>query len=136
MTRLLDQDRAVRLVYKDLPILGPPSVLGARALLSAQKQGGYERLRTAIMGAPPNISLESLRATAQMIGLDLDRLQRDMDDPAVQRRIDDNLRLARELGITGTPAMVIGSNLVSGEVELEELQGVISNARAQKNESR
>jgi protein-disulfide isomerase len=134
MARLLDQDRGVRLVYKDLPILGPPSVLGSRALLAAQKQGGYERLRNAIMGAPPNITTESLRANVQRIGLDWKRLQQDMDDPAVQRRIDDNLRLARELGITGTPAMVVGSNLASGAVELEELQAAIAGVRTEKKQ--
>jgi protein-disulfide isomerase len=122
MARLLDQDRGVRLIYKDLPILGPPSVLGARALLAAQKQDGYERLRTAMMDARPDITLESLRIIVQRIGLDWGRLQHEMEDPAIQRRIDDNLRLSRELGITGTPAMVVGSILVSGAVDLEELK--------------
>jgi len=102
--------------------------------LAAQKQSGYERLRNAIMGAPPNITTESLRANVQRIGLDWNRLQQDMDDPALQRRIDDNVRLARELGITGTPAMVIGSNLVSGAVELGELQGAIAGVRTEKKQ--
>ena len=52
MAQLLERDHGVRLVYKDMPILGPPSVLGSKALLAAHKQGGYERLRTAIMIAP------------------------------------------------------------------------------------
>jgi protein-disulfide isomerase len=132
MARLLDQDRGVRLVYKDLPILGPPSVLGSRALLAAQKQGGYERLREAMMSSPANITVESLHTVVQKVGLDWNRLYRDMDDPAVQRRIDGNIRLAHELGIAGTPAMVVGPNLVSGAVELEELQRVLAIARAGK----
>ena len=49
MADLLARDHGVRLVYKDLPILGPASVLGSKALLAAQKQGGYEKLRDAIM---------------------------------------------------------------------------------------
>ena len=43
MAKLLAQDHGVRLVYKDLPILGPPSVLGSKALLAAHQAG---RLRT------------------------------------------------------------------------------------------
>lgn len=134
MARLLDQDHSVRLVYKDLPILGPPSVLGARALLAAQKQGGYNKLREAIMNAPPNITTESLRTDAQRIGLDWGRLQRDMEDPAIQQRIDANISLSHALGIEGTPAMVVGANLVSGAVELEELQAAVATARAAKKE--
>ena len=40
MAELLASDHGVRLVYKDLPILGPPSELGSKALLAAQRQGG------------------------------------------------------------------------------------------------
>jgi protein-disulfide isomerase len=130
MARLLAQDRGVRLVYKDLPILGPPSVLGSRALLAAQKQGGYEKLRAALMSAPPNITMESLHAHAQTLGLDWNRLRQDMEDPAVQQRIDANISLSRALGIEGTPAMVIGTTLVSGAAELEELQAAIATERA------
>ena len=53
MAELLARDHGVRLVYKDLPILGPASLLGSKALLAAQMQGGYEKLRSAIMSAPP-----------------------------------------------------------------------------------
>lgn len=130
MAQLLDQDHNVRLVYKDLPILGPPSVLGSRALLAAQKQGGYVKLRDAIMSAPPNITTESLRAATQRIGLDWARLQQDMEDPVVQQRIDANISLSRALGIEGTPAMVLGSNLITGAAELEELQVAIATERA------
>ena len=62
MAQLLAQDHGVRLVYKDLPILGPASVLGAKALLAAQRQGGYEQLRDAVMQAPPDTTMELIRA--------------------------------------------------------------------------
>ena len=61
MTQLLARDHGVRLVYKDLPILGPPSVLGSKALLAAQKQGGYEKLRAAIMSASPQTTKPMIR---------------------------------------------------------------------------
>jgi protein-disulfide isomerase len=53
-----------------------------------------------------------------------------MDDPAIQRRIDTNLRLARSLGIQGTPALVIGDALIPGAVETGELERAIKTARA------
>ena len=81
------------------------------------------------MNAPPNLTTESLRALAQRIGLDWARLRQDMEDPAVQQRIDANISLSHALGIEGTPAMVVGSNLVTGAAELEELQAAIATER-------
>ena len=65
MAEFLARDGGVRLVYKDLPILGPASVLGSKALLAAQKQGGYEKLRDAIMSAPPETTKGLLRANSR-----------------------------------------------------------------------
>ena len=129
MTELLRRDRKIRLVFKDIPILGPGSVLGARAVLAAQKQGGYQKLHDLIMAGPSTITEDSLKADAVRAGLDWARLRRDMDDPAIQRRIDDNLDLAHALGIEGTPAYVIGAKLIPGAAELADLQDAVKAAR-------
>jgi protein-disulfide isomerase len=129
MTQFLAQDHNVRLVYKDLPILGPPSVLGTKALLAAQKQGAYEKLRDAVMQLPPDTTLPMIQTEAKKLGLDWPRLSHDMDDPAVQQRIEANLKLAHVLGIQGTPALVIGGDLVPGALDLADLQKVVAEAR-------
>lgn len=129
MDQFLTQDRNVRLVYKDLPILGPASVLGTKALLAAQKQGGYARLREAVMKLPPDTTRPMIQAAAEKLGLDWPRLSHDMDDPAVQARIDANLKLARTLQIQGTPALVVGSDIVPGAVDLAELTKIVAEAR-------
>ena len=129
MADLLTRDHGVRLVYKDLPILGPASVLGSKALLAAQKQGGYEKLRAAIMAAPPQTTEAIIQEAAQRLGLDWKRLRHDMDDPAIQARIDTNLKLARSVGIEGTPALVIGGDLIPGAVDLADLRKAVTTAR-------
>ncbi|MDR3534999.1 MAG: DsbA family protein [Acetobacteraceae bacterium] len=129
MAQFLTQDHKVRLVYKDLPILGPASVLGTRALIAAQKQGGYEKLREAVMKLPPDTTLPMIQAAAEKLGLDWTRLARDMDDPAVQARIDANLQLAHTLAIQGTPALVVGSDIIPGAVDLSELTKIVADAR-------
>ncbi|HST75856.1 MAG TPA: DsbA family protein [Acetobacteraceae bacterium] len=135
MTALLKSDHGVRLVYKDLPILGPASVVGSKSLLAAQRQedrvpGAYEKLREALMRPGAEQTREAILAEAGRLGLDTTRLGKDMDDPAIQRRIDVNLRLARTLGIQGTPALVIGDTLIPGAVETAELERAIKTARA------
>jgi protein-disulfide isomerase len=129
MADFLAQDRNVRLVYKDLPILGPSSVLGTKALLAAQKQNGYEKLRTAVMKLPPDTTRPMIQAAAEKLGLDWPRLSRDMDEPAIQQRIDANLKLARSLNIQGTPALVVGDQIVPGAVDLSELTKIVNQAR-------
>ena len=94
MAELLKRDGGVRLVLKDLPVLGPNSILASRALLSAQRQGKYAQLHDALLALQSDTPEPVLQAEAERLGLDWARLRRDMDDPAVQARIDHNLRLA------------------------------------------
>lgn len=133
MAQLLAQDKNIRLVYKDLPVLGPASVLGARAVMAARKQNAYEKMREALMHGSPNITMASLEAQAKTLNLDWERLKRDMDDPAIKAQIDSNLALAHALGIQGTPAMVIGSELIPGAVGLEELKQAVDEVRSKKS---
>jgi protein-disulfide isomerase len=131
MAALLHADPNVRLVYKDLPILGPTSVLEARALLAAQRQGGYLKLQDMVMHSTAPSTPASLRAAAEHLGMDGARFERDMADPAIQARLDANIKLASDLHVEGTPALVVGKQMIPGAVELDELQEAVSAARKQ-----
>jgi protein-disulfide isomerase len=130
MAAFLASDHDVRLVYKDLPILGAASVLGTRALLAARNQDAYEKLRDAVMRMPPDITRPAIESEAKKLGLDSARLLRDMDDPSIQRQIDANLRLAQQLNIQGTPMMIVGDELLPGAVDVADLKQAVAQARA------
>ncbi|MGK7870720.1 DsbA family protein [Falsiroseomonas sp. E2-1-a20] len=130
MEALIRRDPNLRVVMKDLPILGPTSVLASRALLAAHRQGRYGPLYDALMGLRVEPTEAVIRQQAERAGLDWPRLRRDMDDPAVQARIETNLRLAQTLGIEGTPALVVGTTLVPGAVDLPALERLVAEARA------
>lgn len=119
----------VKVVMKDMPILGPASVLESRALLAAQRQGGYFKLRDAVMASSTASTVDSLRDLANRLGLDGARMIRDMDDPAIKTRLETNVALAQQIGIQGTPAMVIGTTLLAGAADVGELRQAISTAR-------
>lgn len=129
LAQLLRTDPKLRLVYKDIPILGPASVLGAKAVIAAQKQGGYQKMHDLVMGGTPNITEDTLRADAARAGLDWARLEQDMKDPEIERRFARNLDMAHALGIEGTPAYVIGGKLLPGAADLAELQEAVAAAR-------
>jgi protein-disulfide isomerase len=129
LARFVADDGNVRLVYKDLPILGPASEMGSRALLAAANQGQYEALRASIMrGASEDLTEASVRDAAAKLGLDWARMQRDMDSPAVAKRLAANKQLASDLGIEGTPTLVIGAKVVEG-ADLPTIEAAVANAR-------
>ena len=126
---LLAGDRSLRLVEKLIPILGPNSVLDAQAIQAAGLQGRYVALQHALMtdaGAP---GLARIRTAAAGIGLDVDRLLRDMRAPAVNDVLERNVALAKSLGLTGTPTFIIGKAVIPGAIDLADLREAVRTAR-------
>ncbi len=125
MEELLRRNRDIRVVLKDLPVLGAASLVASRALLAAQRQNRYLPLYDALLRLREETTEPVLRREAERVGIDWARLRRDMEDAAVTRRIEANLALARALDIQGTPAFVLGETLVPGAVELRDLERLI-----------
>ncbi len=130
LKQLVKEDSKVRLVYKEFPILGPESILAARAALAAGGQGKYVALHDALMTASESLTLPVILTIAGQVGLDTARLQKDMESPAILAVIQRNHELAQALGINGTPAFVVGSELVPGAVDLAALKRLVDQARA------
>ena len=126
---LLQADRSVKAVWKDIPVLGPASQLEARALLAAQRQGGYDRMQGALVQVPAPLDRDDLRALADALDLDGNALLRDLDDPTIKARLAANIALAQQLRIEGTPATVVGGRVVPGAVHLDDLEGIVAEAR-------
>ena len=127
--RLLDQDGKVRLVLKEFPILGPASLTASRAALAAQKQGKYDAMHNALMENRGQLDDDKIMRIAGSVGLDVERLKKDMQAPEIQDALQRNLRLAGELNIRGTPAFVIGDQIVPGAVSLERLKEMVAAKR-------
>jgi protein-disulfide isomerase len=129
---LMASDKQLRFVFKDLPILSPESTLAARAALAAEKQGKYSAMHFAMMQAK-DLSRDAIMAIAHEQGLDPDRLARDMDAGDITTRLDENMRLAQALGVNGTPAFVLGNQLIPGAAEIGQLAQLIGQQRAAGN---
>lgn len=132
MGELLRADPNVRVVFKDMPVLGPNSQLESQALLAAQKQGGYFKLQQAVMQAGGTSTRDSLRELADRVGLDGARLARDIDEATIKIRLQANSQLAQQLGIEGTPAFVIGQRLIAGAADLPDLVRAVAEARVHR----
>jgi protein-disulfide isomerase len=121
----------VKVVYKELPILGPDSLVAAKIALAAHRQGKYEQVHTAFMAHKGSFEQADLLDLAASVGADPAKLVVDMQDPAIQGLLQANDSLAAALGITGTPGFLFGKQLIPGAVSLDDMKKFVNEARAQ-----
>jgi protein-disulfide isomerase len=124
--KLSAEDKGLRLVYKEFPILGPVSVTAAHAALAAERQGKYEAFHRAMMAAHGNITNATVFGVAKSVGLDLAQLKRDMQSPEVDKEVAANMKLADAIEVSGTPAFVIGDRLIPGEIDAAALKKLVA----------
>jgi protein-disulfide isomerase len=131
---LIDDDRDMRFVFKDLPVLGPDSVTASRAAVAANRLDPekYVDLHFALMQSK-DLSRDTVLAIAERQGYDRDRLATEMDSDWVKQRIDENLKLAEQLGISGTPSFVVGETLIPGAVDVGQLAQLLEEQRQARN---
>jgi protein-disulfide isomerase len=122
-------DGKVKIIYKDLPILGEPSRIAALAALASIKQGKHQALHNALMEFNGKLDREKILQIAASVGIDVAQLEKDMEDARLKQIIDRNMALAAALGVRGTPAFVIGKQFVPGAVDAESLKALIADAR-------
>ena len=133
LAKLNEEDPDLRIVYKEFPVFGAASTLASRAALGAARQGKYEEFHLALMGIRGAPSERSIFRAAERIGLDTGRLRADMNSPNAQRIFQRNRQLAQELGIRGTPAFVVGDQVIPGAIEMGRLRDLIAELRKRQS---
>ena len=125
LDRLVSSNASVRVIYKNFPVLGEPSVLAARAAVAAQQQGGWAKLHRAMLAFPGDFTVENILTIGKSVGLDTARLKTDMMSPVTQKTLRDNMTLATALGLDATPSFVIGDRVIRGALSAEALQAIL-----------
>jgi protein-disulfide isomerase len=130
---LLKDDPKLKVVLKELPILGPGSLDAARVAVAVRMQdtggGKYVAFHEALLGSPGPVGKEKALAAAKDQGLDMTRLEQDMASDEIVSTFKEDVQLASAVGITGTPGYVIGKQVVYGAVGIAELKRQITAAR-------
>lgn len=129
--RLVADDPNIRIVYKEFPVLGEESSMAARAALAAVSRGKYRELHAALMAAEEPLTLPAILQIAARVGLDPGELQAEMGAARIAAILERNRALARALSIDGTPAFVVGIELIPGAIDLHTLKALVSYARSQ-----
>ncbi len=142
MSKILDQlqekNKDIRIVYKELPVLGEDSLIASKAALAAREQKKYNEFHDKLMAYPGAVSSATVMQIAKEVGLDSDKLKKDMESDKVRTELEANQKLAISLGIRGTPSFVIGrfpakkdmpTEFIPGETTQEELMKRIDAVR-------
>ena len=123
--RLLQEDKGLRVVYRELPILGADSVSAARLSLAASKLGRFAQFHDTLWATGrPSPETNAQAATAAGIA------PQPGQDAAIDAEINNNMKLAGQLGATGTPLFVVGDRVMNGAVGYDMLKDAIAKARA------
>lgn len=127
----IDQDHAAAVLYKEWPIFGGVSVYAAQAALAANYQGKYVQAHEALIRAPRLEKNSQVDAVLQGAGIDMAQLKQDL--VAHRASIDELLMRndseARDLGLHGTPGILVGRRIVSGISDLQALQSAVALSR-------
>lgn len=115
--KLLQTDKKVRFVFKELPILSKGSEEAARVALAAKRQGKYWEFHQALLGSKGQANEASALKAAESLGLDMAKIKTDMASAEVKAELDNMKDLAKKMGINGTPHFLVGDKSIPGAPE-------------------
>jgi protein-disulfide isomerase len=136
MMEIMKADPKLRVVLKEFPVLGPTSVEAAQVGVAVRMQDPtgkkYLDFHQKLLSGRGQADKARALAAAKEAGLDVARIEKDMNSPEVRATLEENFKLAESLGMNGTPSYVIGKQVVIGAVGVEGLTKKISEARCGK----
>lgn len=127
--QLISEDPKLRVVLREWPVFGAASLYCARASLASLRQERFLQFHTRLMGIEGQADNKSALGVAEAVGLDMNRLLRDMDDVVIARQIEHSWILAEKMGLSGTPTFIAGDFGAFGRQSLNELRAMIAKVR-------
>lgn len=129
---LLNEDKNVRVVLKQLPILGPESLRATQAGMAAAKQNKYAEFHNKLFEMD-QVNSQSIADVVLSLGLDKKQFDSDVADEKVWApSVNSSNILASDLGVNGTPAFIVGSSLIPGAIDIVALKNLVATTRASK----
>lgn len=136
IAELVKADPKLKVIIRGLPIFGESSKTATKAVIAATKQGDkFISFNEALLSTTGPLNEKNIFELAKKAGLDVSKLKKDMGSSEVENEIKENFRLAREIGLMGTPAFVVGNTgytkteFVAGAASKEDLTALIAKLR-------
>jgi protein-disulfide isomerase len=124
----------VKFVYKEFPLssIHQNALNAAKAAVAAQKQGKFWEMHDKLFANQRALSPDNLKQYAKGIGLNVAKFEKDMTSPEVQKQIADDMKLAQEADVRGTPTLFLNGKRVMNR-SFEGLKQMIDEALKQKS---
>ena len=121
----INEDKKINLVFVEFPILSEDSYTASLAALAAEKQNLYSQFHISLMKVRGRINEKQIFKTAKEVGLDINKLKLDMENPDIQLILKTNREVAKLLKLNGTPAFIIGDVIYPGAIKKDQLKKAI-----------
>jgi len=129
MVNLIKAEPELRVVLMDFPVLGADSLEAAQVAAAVRKQISGDKFfdyhQKLLTGSHGRVGRDQALAVAKDMGLDMDKLQKDMKDPSIHAGISETMKVADALSLTGTPSYVIGDEAIVGAVGFKQLKPLV-----------
>ena len=136
MLEIMKTDSKLKVVLKEFPVLGPGSVEAAQVGVAVRMQDPtgkkYLDFHQKLLNGRGQADKARALAAAKEAGLDMAKLEKDLASPEVRATLEENFKLAEDMGMNGTPSYVIGKQVVIGAVGVDNLREKIGVARCGK----
>ena len=129
LLKVVEKDKNIKLVFKELPILSETSLEAAIYALAAHNQNLYFEFHKKIMEYRGRLNDSVFVEVANSIGLDIEKLKNDLNDNDIRLAIEKNRLIAKGLYINGTPTLIIGDKIIPGAINQQQLNEVIKEVR-------
>jgi protein-disulfide isomerase len=131
MKRLIEGDKNLRIVLKEFPVLGEGSVAAAQVAVRVNQLAPerYAEFHDKLISERGQVNGERALAVAEEMGLDRQKIAREVDSESVKATITEVYDLAGKLSLTGTPSYVTAKEVVVGAVGYDTLKQKIEDAR-------
>jgi protein-disulfide isomerase len=129
---ILKEDKGVRMIYKDFPVLGPESITASKVALAVFRQGNdkYVKMHDDLLSKKEHLTDDMIYQSAKSAGADVDKAKKDANDDAMQKQVQGNLDLGIAVGVRGTPMFIIGDKVYPGALEYRQMKKAVEDARA------
>jgi protein-disulfide isomerase len=131
--RLIREDKRLKVVFRELPIIAPQSRDAAIMALAAARQGKYDAFHHAMFAAG-SLDKAAIAAAAEKVGVVTDgTADATANEALFQRELDSNLAIATQLQLNATPTWIVGNQLFQGQIGYDGLKQAVAKARAAKS---
>jgi protein-disulfide isomerase len=121
-----EYDGRVRWVFKHFPLpIHPDAPLAHEVSLAAGEQGKFWEMHDLIFENQRKMKREHLLGYAKDLGLDVARIEKDVDSGKFKPLVDADLKEGQGLGVRATPTFFINGRRVIGAVPYETIKQVV-----------